>query len=84
MLDEIVPMTSARKKDGIPYVHVFNPGTKRSYDEPLLMVDHLPVQDATTFLNTAIDKVSSVGRICGRACHWQRNISRSGKPEHTR
>ena len=60
MLDEIVPMTSARKKDGIPYVHVFNPGTKRSYDEPLLMVDHLPVQDATTFLNTAIDKVSSV------------------------
>ncbi|NQV52659.1 MAG: hypothetical protein HQ500_05715 [Flavobacteriales bacterium] len=60
MLDEIVPMASARKNEGIAYVHVFDPGTKRSYNEPLLMVDHLPVQDAPTFLKTPIDKVSSV------------------------
>lgn len=60
MLDEIVPMVSARKQNGIPYVHVFDPSTKRSYDDPLLMVDHLPIQDATSFLSTPIERIESI------------------------
>ncbi|MEQ9188302.1 MAG: hypothetical protein RLP15_11250 [Cryomorphaceae bacterium] len=60
LLDEIVPMVSARKQNGIPYVHVFDPSTKRSYDDPLLMVDHLPIQDATSFLSTPIERIESI------------------------
>lgn len=63
VFNEFVPAVSVRRKKGYPYFVIWDEEGQLNYDNPLVLVDNVPIFDVAAVMNLSPGDVQSIGVI---------------------
>jgi hypothetical protein len=63
MFTEIIPYTKVKSKKNESTIILVNRKTKEAFDQPLVLLDHIPFHDHSALLNIPPSKINSIGII---------------------